>query len=135
MTDRIGLAAIAGCIAVGSLAVAGCGGGSSSTTGASGASGASGSGTTATTYDINHVPRSAVIDSPAYFNVLLAVGKKTALLAAKKGKLSAPPQAIAHCVQNALLARGFKTQGDLRNANKLVLGQMVLSCASTGRSQ
>ena len=46
MTNRIGLAVIAGCIAVGSLAVAGCGGGggsSSSTTGASGVSGASGS--------------------------------------------------------------------------------------------
>lgn len=44
MTNRIGLAVIAGCIAVGSLAVAGCGGGgSSSTTGVSGASGASGS--------------------------------------------------------------------------------------------
>jgi hypothetical protein len=39
---RISLAALAGCIAVGALAVAGCGGGSSSTTGASGASGASG---------------------------------------------------------------------------------------------
>jgi hypothetical protein len=44
MTNRIGLTVIAGCIAVGSLAVAGCGGGgSSSTTGASGVSGASGS--------------------------------------------------------------------------------------------
>jgi hypothetical protein len=44
MTNRIGLAVIAGCIAVGSLAVAGCGGGgSSSTTGASGASGQAGS--------------------------------------------------------------------------------------------
>jgi hypothetical protein len=42
--NRIGLAAIAACIAVGALAFAGCGGGSSSsTTGASGASGASGS--------------------------------------------------------------------------------------------
>ena len=42
--DRFGLAAVAGCVAVGALAVAGCGGGgSSSTTGASGASGASGS--------------------------------------------------------------------------------------------
>jgi hypothetical protein len=42
--NRIGLAAIAGCVAVGSLAVAGCGGGSdSSTTGASGTSGAAGS--------------------------------------------------------------------------------------------
>jgi hypothetical protein len=41
---RIGLAAIAGCVAVGALAFAGCGGGSSTTaTGASGASGASGS--------------------------------------------------------------------------------------------
>jgi hypothetical protein len=40
--NRIGLAAIAGCVALGSLAVAGCGGGSS-TTGASGASGTSGS--------------------------------------------------------------------------------------------
>jgi hypothetical protein len=42
ITSRIGLAAIAGCVALGSLAVAGCGGGSSSTTDASGASGASG---------------------------------------------------------------------------------------------
>jgi hypothetical protein len=42
--NRIGLAAIAGCVAVGALAFAGCGGGSSTgTTGASGASGASGS--------------------------------------------------------------------------------------------
>ena len=42
--NRIGLAAIAGCVAVGALALAGCGGGSSTTaTGASGASGASGS--------------------------------------------------------------------------------------------
>jgi hypothetical protein len=42
--NRIGLAAVAGCVAVGALAFAGCGGGSStSTTGASGASGASGS--------------------------------------------------------------------------------------------
>jgi hypothetical protein len=41
--NRVGLAAIAGCIAVGALAVAGCGGGDdSSTTGASGASGAAG---------------------------------------------------------------------------------------------
>jgi hypothetical protein len=40
--SRLAFAAIAGCIAVGSLAVAGCGGGSSSTTGASGASGAAG---------------------------------------------------------------------------------------------
>jgi hypothetical protein len=43
---RIGVAAIAGCIAVGALAVAGCGGGDDSTTteaGASGASGAQGS--------------------------------------------------------------------------------------------
>ncbi len=40
--NRIGLATIAGCVAVGALAFAGCGGGSSST-GASGASGASGS--------------------------------------------------------------------------------------------
>lgn len=41
--NRIGLAVIAGCVAVGSLAVAGCGGGDdSSTTGASGASGAAG---------------------------------------------------------------------------------------------
>ena len=38
--NRFGLAAIAGCVAVGALALAGCGGGSSSsTTGASGASG------------------------------------------------------------------------------------------------
>jgi hypothetical protein len=44
IVNRIGLAAIAGCVAVGALAFAGCGGGSStSTTGASGASGASGS--------------------------------------------------------------------------------------------
>jgi hypothetical protein len=43
IVNRIGLAAIAGCVAVGSLAIAGCGGSSSSTTtGASGASGASG---------------------------------------------------------------------------------------------
>ena len=43
IVNRIGLAAIAGCIAVGALAFAGCGGGSdTSTTGASGASGASG---------------------------------------------------------------------------------------------
>ncbi len=43
--NRIGLAAVAGCVAVGALAFAGCGGSSSttSTTGASGASGASGS--------------------------------------------------------------------------------------------
>jgi hypothetical protein len=42
--NRIGLAAIAGCIAAGSLAVAGCGGGDdTTTTGAGGASGASGS--------------------------------------------------------------------------------------------
>lgn len=41
--NRIGLAAIAGCVAVGALAVAGCGGGGSTTSGASGASGASGS--------------------------------------------------------------------------------------------
>jgi len=42
--NRVGLAAIVGCVAVGALAFAGCGGGSStSTTGASGASGASGS--------------------------------------------------------------------------------------------
>jgi hypothetical protein len=41
--NRIGLAAIAGCVALGSLALAGCGGGgSSSTTGASGTSGAAG---------------------------------------------------------------------------------------------
>src|SRR4051794_21743553 len=41
--NRTGLAAIAGCVAVGSLALAGCGGGgSSSTTGASGTSGAAG---------------------------------------------------------------------------------------------
>jgi hypothetical protein len=45
MTNRVGLAVIAGCIAVGSLAVAGCGGGSSSsTTGASGAGDAGGAG-------------------------------------------------------------------------------------------
>jgi hypothetical protein len=43
IVNRIGLAAIAGCIAVGALALAGCGGGSSTSTGASGASGASGS--------------------------------------------------------------------------------------------
>jgi hypothetical protein len=44
MFNRIGLAAIAGCVALGALAVAGCGGSSSTdTTGASGASGASGS--------------------------------------------------------------------------------------------
>jgi hypothetical protein len=44
IVNRIGLAAIAGCVAVGALAFAGCGGGSStSTTGASGASGAAGS--------------------------------------------------------------------------------------------
>ena len=41
--NRIGLAAIAGCVVLGALAVAGCGSSSSSTTGASGASGASGS--------------------------------------------------------------------------------------------
>src|SRR4051812_46029041 len=43
--NRISLAAIAGCVAVGALAFAGCGGGSSSstTTGASGASGTAGS--------------------------------------------------------------------------------------------
>jgi hypothetical protein len=42
--SRIGLAAIAGCVALGVLAVAGCGGSSGTdTTGASGASGASGS--------------------------------------------------------------------------------------------
>ena len=41
--NRTGLAAIAGCVALGSLALAGCGGGgSSSTTGASGTSGAAG---------------------------------------------------------------------------------------------
>lgn len=40
--NRIGLAAIAASVAVGSLAVAGCGGGGSSTTGASGTSGAAG---------------------------------------------------------------------------------------------
>jgi hypothetical protein len=41
--NRIGLAAMVGCIAVGSLAIAGCGGGDdTSTTGASGASGAGG---------------------------------------------------------------------------------------------
>jgi hypothetical protein len=41
--NRIGLAVIAGCIAAGSLAVAGCGGGDdTTTTGAGGASGASG---------------------------------------------------------------------------------------------
>ena len=44
IVNRVSLAAIAGCVAVGALAFAGCGGGSStSTTGASGASGASGS--------------------------------------------------------------------------------------------
>src|SRR3954454_24363649 len=44
MINRIGLAAIAGCVAVGALAFAGCGGGSSTTTtGASGASGTAGS--------------------------------------------------------------------------------------------
>jgi hypothetical protein len=45
IVNRIGLAAIAGCVAVGALAFAGCGGGgsSTSTTGARGASGASGS--------------------------------------------------------------------------------------------
>jgi hypothetical protein len=43
IVNRIGLAAIAGCIAVGAFALAGCGGGSSTSTGASGASGASGS--------------------------------------------------------------------------------------------
>jgi hypothetical protein len=46
MFNRIGLAAIVGCIAVGALALAGCGGGDDSTTteaGASGASGAQGS--------------------------------------------------------------------------------------------
>jgi hypothetical protein len=42
ISSRIGLAAAAGCIAVGALAVAGCGGGSTSTTGASGASGVAG---------------------------------------------------------------------------------------------
>jgi hypothetical protein len=42
IVNRIGLAVIAGCIAVGALAFAGCGGGSSTSTGASGASGASG---------------------------------------------------------------------------------------------
>lgn len=43
MADRIRLAVVAGCVAVGSLAVVGCGGGSrSSTTGASGASGQAG---------------------------------------------------------------------------------------------
>jgi hypothetical protein len=45
IVNRIGLAAAAGCLAVGALAFAGCGGSSSTTsaTGASGASGASGS--------------------------------------------------------------------------------------------
>jgi hypothetical protein len=43
IVNRVGLAAIAGCIAVGALALAACGGGSSTSTGASGASGASGS--------------------------------------------------------------------------------------------
>jgi hypothetical protein len=43
IVNRIALAAIGGCIAVGTLALAGCGGGSSTSTGASGASGASGS--------------------------------------------------------------------------------------------
>jgi hypothetical protein len=45
IVNRIGLAAVAGCVAVGALAFAGCGGSSSTTsaTGASGASGASGS--------------------------------------------------------------------------------------------
>ncbi len=43
IVNRIGLAAIGGCIAVGALALAGCGGGSSTSTGASGASGVSGS--------------------------------------------------------------------------------------------
>lgn len=47
ITARIGLGAIVGCIAVGSLAFAGCGGGSSSSTsGASGASGQAGPSTT-----------------------------------------------------------------------------------------
>ena len=41
--SRVRIAVVAGCIAVAALLVAGCGGGSSSTTGASGASGASGS--------------------------------------------------------------------------------------------
>jgi hypothetical protein len=43
IVSRVRVAVVAGAIAVGAVAVAGCGGGSSSTTGASGASGASGS--------------------------------------------------------------------------------------------
>lgn len=115
-------------LSLGAVAAAGCGSSSSSSTGSSTpAPSATAASTTSTVYNPNHVPKSAVIASSAYFNALVQ-GLSTRLS-------SSNATAAAHCIQSGLEAAGFKTQGDSEGANVNKAASIVIPCIQKAQGQ
>jgi hypothetical protein len=87
-------------------AVAGCG--STSSTAKTSTATTPASSSTPTTSNSSHLPKSAPIDSPAFYSFALQVATNSApQLSASQSKVA------AQCFQKRFLAAGFKTQGDL----------------------
>jgi hypothetical protein len=124
---RTAAGAVAGLLIGVALAVAGCGGGGSSTT-----STAAGTTTTSTapTSGINphNVPKSTLIASSDYFNVLVEAFEK-------RGISSTQAQSAARCIQDGLTKAGFKTQGDAEGPNTKKALQVILPCIQKAKSQ
>jgi hypothetical protein len=125
---RVAAGAVAGLLIVGAIAVAGCGGGTSSTSTAAG--GATTSTTNATPgFDPNHVPKSTAIASTGYFNALVQAFSQS-------GKLSkSQAESAAHCIQDGLTKAGFKTQGDAEGANAKQAVGTIYVCVQKAQSQ
>ncbi|MFL5824460.1 MAG: hypothetical protein ACJ764_13585 [Solirubrobacteraceae bacterium] len=84
------------------LALAGCGSGGGGQTAGSGGP---------TSFNPRHIPKSAPIASTAYYNTLVKAFSASGAMTSSQATFA------AHCIQNGLVAAGFKTQGQSEGAN------------------
>jgi hypothetical protein len=124
---RTAAGALAGLLIVGALAATGCGGGGSSTTSTAASTTTTGSATTAG-INPHSVPKSTVIASSDYFNVLVQGFEKG-------GLTSSQASSAAHCIQDGLTQAGFKTQGDAQGPNTKKALQVIIPCVQKAKSQ
>jgi hypothetical protein len=119
--SRVGVAATVALLALGPVAVVGCGGGSSSdsssTTG------------TATTYNPHHIPKSAPIASSAYYDALVTGFTQSGHFSQSQA------QFVAHCIQKGLQAAGFKTQGESEGPNTRKSFTVISGCTQQATSK
>jgi hypothetical protein len=121
---RSAAGAVVSLLIVGALAAAGCGGGGSSSSTTSTAA------STTTTSGINphNVPKSTLIASSDYFNILVQGFEKG-------GLTSSQADSAAHCIQDGLTQAGFKTQGDAQGPNTKKALQVIIPCVQKARGQ